>query len=101
VARELAANAPEPAAYGQLPGVPAPPLVEREGGRLPLPERPTRIDPSIDLHLPDAPGYDRLLAWTHQTVGAGAGDFLGFRLRVRYPAMPSVLSLRYSLPPAN
>jgi hypothetical protein len=98
VATALRNAPPEAGTFGQLPGVPAYPLADPSRGRLPIEAQVEPLQQPAELALAEAPAYAALMDWVFERIGAAADQFVRFRLRVRYPPMPSVIAFRYPLP---
>lgn len=73
--------------------------VARDGDRLPLRESVIELGgrPPV-VATPLLPRYSELIRWTFERVGWDAGDFTCRRLVIKYPPIPTVLVLRYTLP---
>jgi hypothetical protein len=98
VHRALAyALSPQVFLYGQMPGGPSYPASGREEGLLPLHERLQALGNPPDLVTPDWPQYPQLLRSTFDRLGWDLGEFHVFRLKLRYPPIPSLAVIRYPL----
>lgn len=53
-----------------------------------------------DLLVPDLPAYPPMVQRVMERMGWRLEDFHGFRLRLRYPPIPSLAVTRYELPAA-
>lgn len=100
VHRDLAyAMEPEALLYSQMPNLPSYPQGGREQGLLPLPERVLDLGSSPpDLVLPELPQYRRMIRSVFEEKGLELSDFRGFRLRMKFPPIPTLAVLRYELP---
>lgn len=92
---------PELVVYGRPFGGPSADEATRENHRLPIDEPIERFDPAAGgcacEHLPD---WDRLVHAVFARAGWDARDFVGHRVVVPYPPMPSSVMVRYRLPRA-
>ncbi len=94
-------HALNPAAYlySQLPNLPSYPDGGRTQGLLPLPENVQRLGfGPPDIVLPELPQYRRMTDSVVRQAGWDLKDFHGFRLRMRFPPIPTLAVLRYELP---
>ncbi len=95
---------PEMNLYSLLPGGPPYPVGGRDRGRLPLHE------PLIDLGggglkgigppdviLPEFPRYSQAVDMVFTRLGWTAGDFHGYRMKMRYPPIPTLAVFRSTL----
>jgi hypothetical protein len=96
------ALSPQIVLYSQMPGGPVFPFASRDHGLLSV------FDPIInlgagppDLVTPEVPFYPRMIGSVFNRMGWSAGDFHGFRFRLRYPPIPAVALWRYELPNAR
>lgn len=58
----------------------------------------TDTDDLVDLAPHDVPGYSAMVDRTLKWMGGTRRDFVGFRLRVKYPLLSTMIALRYRLP---
>lgn len=100
VHRALAfAMTPRPVLFGQLVGGPGP-GADSSCDRLPMAETMEPIGngpPVVATAL--VPGYSDMVARVYDRMGWRAKDFVGFRLVVRYPAMPTSYVIQHDLAP--
>ncbi len=93
----LFAHRPELEVYSMLPGGPVYPLHGRESGRLPIGVEQEALDvPNITCD--EVEGYSAMIDATMARLGWDARDFVGLRVRIPYPPVPSMMVLRYELP---
>lgn len=73
--------------------------VARAGDRLPLRDGVIELSgrPPV-VATPLLPRYSEMIRWTFERLGWNAADFTCRRLVMKYPPIPTVLVLRYSLP---
>jgi hypothetical protein len=98
LACEPSSAAPEAYLVNQLPGVPVYPHEARSGAFLPLSEAPVPIGRAEELELSAFPAYARLVETVCAAGNATFADMRAYRLRFRYPPMPSLAIVRYPLP---
>jgi hypothetical protein len=100
VHRELSyAMAPEALLYSQLPNIPSYPEGGRGCGLLPLSEKVLDLGAGPpDVLTPELPSYARMIETVFDRLAWRPRDFHGFRLRMRYPPIPTLAVLRYELP---
>ncbi len=100
VHRDLAyALQPEALLYSQMPNLPLYPEGGRDQGLLPMPERVLDLGGGPpDLVLPELPQYRRMIRSIFESRGLPLNEFHGFRLRMKYPPIPTLAVLRYELP---
>lgn len=85
--------------YSQLPGGPVYPMDGRESGQLPLPEAMVDLgEGPPDLTTPEIGRYRAMADMGAKGVGFGMNDFHGFRLKIKYPPIPTLTLYRYDLP---
>jgi hypothetical protein len=85
--------------YNQLPGALAYPNGPQNSGLLQLPEKiqPLGSHPSR-WASPDVADYDRLARFVSGRLGYAPEDFIGFRISLAFPPIPSMLLYRYDFP---
>lgn len=94
---ELAA--PDLALYSMLPGGPQYPQGGREHARLPLREGMIDLGAAPpDLIVPEMPRYRQIVESVFERLGHNANEFAGYRLRMRYPPIPTLPVFRSALP---
>ncbi len=92
------AMSPEVRLYGQLPNAPIYPLCGRDRGELPVWEPVQSLGTGTSAALtPEMPKYRAMLDFVFQRLNWNDAEFSGFRFRMRYPPIPTVAVLRYSL----
>jgi hypothetical protein len=83
--------------YGALPGIPTYPA-ERERGELALPEPVLDLGASaVAATMPECARYARMIEFGAARMGHAVSDFYTYRLRIRYPTIPSLVLYRYEL----
>jgi hypothetical protein len=87
---------PKLSVYSQLPGGAIYPRDGKQAGRIEIPAEVTQI--GDDLNTEDYPRHKELVQTTLRAVGGQIGDFVGFRVRMPYPPIPTVAVLGYELP---
>ncbi|MGQ0626787.1 MAG: hypothetical protein ACT4PL_01650 [Phycisphaerales bacterium] len=92
---------PEVLVYGRPAGGTDTPTQWRGDALLPLPERCMELvgSPPV-VHTPHIPRYSEVVTGMIQRLGFDPGDFIGWRLQMEYPPMPSTVVLRWPLPEA-
>lgn len=89
---------PEMALYSQLPGGPVYPFDGPDLGRLPIADTVMDLGSPPDLTTPELPKYPAMVELALSRLGFPAREFRGFRVKLRYPPIPSMLVLRFPLP---
>jgi hypothetical protein len=90
---------PEGLLYSQLPNLSSYPEGGRDQGLLPMPERILDLGGGPpDVVLPEFPRYRRMIQSVFEATTWDPRDFHGFRLRMRYPPIPTMGVMRYELP---
>lgn len=84
--------------YSALPGGPVYPADGRDRGLLPLNEEILDMGSPPDLTTPELPRYAPMIEAAIGQMGFRVGEFRGFRVRLRYPPIPTLLVYRYELP---
>ena len=85
--------------YSQLPGGPVYPLDGHECGQLPLPEAMVDLgEGPPDLTTPEVARYRAMAEMGAKAAGFSLNDFHGFRLKIKYPPIPTLTLFRYDLP---
>ena len=85
--------------YSQLPGEPCYPADGRELGMLPIQGDHVDLGEELtNLTTPEVPRYRSMVELAVSRLGHAPADFYGVRLRLRYPAVPSVCVFRFELP---
>lgn len=92
------AHKPRALVYSQLPGGPIYPRDGHERGILPLSEGMIELGSPPELMTPELPRYRTMIEMGCTSLGFLAGDFVGFRMRMRYPPIPTMAVYRYELP---
>jgi hypothetical protein len=88
---------PVPALHGLLTGGTGAIGPQRERARLPLSERPLRLDPDLAANpLAEVPRHWELVNDCMRAVDRPPDAFVGHRLVVRHPMIPSALTLSVS-----
>ena len=86
--------------YSQLPGGPMYPQCGRDRGELPMRERIIELGGwPPDVVTPEVPNYAKLVALAASRMRCSLGDLVGYRIKMRYPPIPTVLVFRHELPP--
>ena len=92
---------PEVGVYSQLRSDPEYPIGGRDRGQLRISEecvdRGARLS---DIVTPEFPRYNQLIERVLQRMGRPLEEFHGYRLRMRYPPMPTIALFRHRLPDA-
>ena len=84
--------------YSNLPGGPIYPSGGRERGQLPLNETITNLGASPpDVVTPEVPRYRQMVGMVMERLGANLDDFEAYRLKLKYPPMPTVMVFRHEL----
>jgi len=68
-----------------------------EAARLPIPSMLEDLDPSGPATLPEVPAYRRLCEVAFAAAGFPCEEFLGKRIRVPYPPIPSSIAISYPM----
>lgn len=97
------AHNPELHVYSQLPGGPLFPRDGVHAGRLDLPVEVIRLGGGVNGSAPSTvnpefPRHRELVESAVRSLGKSPSDFVGFRLRLPYPPIPTVALFRYALP---
>lgn len=92
------AHKPKAILYSQLPGGAIYPRDGHGRGVLPLSDGMIELGSPPELMTPELPRYRAMIEAGCKSLGHSSGDFLGFRIRMRYPPIPTMAVLRYSLP---
>lgn len=92
------AHRPRSIIYSQLPGGPIYPRDGHERGILPVSEGMTELGTPPELMTPELPRYRSMIETGCKSLGFASGDFVGFRMRMRYPPIPTMAVFRYELP---
>ncbi|MCP4246032.1 MAG: hypothetical protein GY778_03190 [bacterium] len=93
------AFSPELFLYSQLPSGPAFPTAGRDRGLLPVAERVIDLGGGPpDVVTPELPRYPHMIRSVFDRLKWDATDFRGFRVKMRYPPIPTLAILRYDLP---
>lgn len=97
------AHNPSVHVFSQLPGGPIFPRDGCNAGRLEVPMEIVRLGgganrPAPSIVNPEYPRHRELVEATVASLGCGLSDFVGFRLRLPYPPIPTVATFRYELP---
>lgn len=92
------ALSPKTFLYSELPSAPPYPARGRENGLLPLVESVQELGGGPpDVVVPELPWYSRLIDSVFARAGWDSREFVGFRLRMRFPPMPTLAVFRYEL----
>jgi len=97
------AQGPSPHLYSMLPGETQHAPV---GARTELPLATRILDLStdpLDVTAGEIANYPQIADWTFNRLGQNPADFRGYRLRIRYPLIPTRIAYRFTLlarPPA-
>jgi hypothetical protein len=97
VHRDLNFPLPKLLLYSRMPGGPTYPYDGRHG-QLPVTEDITDLGSPPDTMVPGLPRYGRMVSYATERLGWPLRDFRGFRLRLRYPPVPSMVLFRFDLP---
>lgn len=93
------AMSPQVNLYSQLPGGQAYPAAGRDRGKLPLHEKLIHLGVGTSGVLtPEFPQYKKMIESVHDRLGWNPDLFHGFRLRMRYPPIPTIAVMQYDLP---
>ena len=85
--------------YSQLPGGPVYPQSGRDRGEIPVYDKVIELGKGPrDIVTPEVPRYRRMVQSVYDRLGWVADEFYGFRVKMRYPPIPSLAVLRYELP---
>jgi hypothetical protein len=92
--------------YGQLPGGPRYPGPDGDAAELPAVAEVTDLgDGPPDTMTPEFARYTEAVEYGVSRLGSGLGvglrEFHGYRVRVRYPPIPTISILRHALLPAD
>ncbi len=84
--------------YSQLPGGPIFPAATTKSGILPVPDDATDLGTGPpDTTTPEMPRYREMVEFATNHAGYELNEFQGYRLRVRYPPIPTLATLRHRL----
>jgi hypothetical protein len=97
VHRDLDFPTPKLLAYSRMPGGPSYPH-DGARGQLPVTEEITDLGCPPDVIVPGVPRYGQMVAYATERLGYPAREFHGFRFRLRYPPVPSLVLYRFELP---
>jgi hypothetical protein len=86
--------------YSQLPGGPVYPMCGRDQGELPMRETLISLGSPPDVVTPEFPAYRKLAQMVTERLGWPLNEFVGYRLKIRYPPIPTVSLFRHEIPPA-
>jgi len=91
--------------FSQLPGGPLFPRDGELAGRLDIPVDLVRLGGGVNRAAPSTvnaeyPRHRELVEATVGSLGRPLHEFVGFRVRIAYPPIPTVALFRYALPPA-
>jgi hypothetical protein len=89
--------------YSLLPGGPVYPRAGRDHGLLPMSERVSELGSGLgvpDIVTPEVPRYTQMVRRMLAAGGWSLGDFVGYRLRIKFPPIPTLAVLRFGLPAA-
>lgn len=76
------------------------PFAFEDADSLSVAERVVPLGMGVSLaQTPDIPGYRELASSLFRTLGAAPDDYELYRVRLRYPPMPTTVMLRHELPP--
>lgn len=81
--------------YGMMPGGPQYPAGEVPAQVLPVPTDLQEIDPGQDT--PEVPAYPEIVTRVTASAGQDPWAYRGFRLRVKYPPIPSMSVIKHAL----
>lgn len=84
--------------YSQLPNGPLYPFDGLELGKMPIAEEITELGMPADLTTPELPRLPAMVEMACEKMGFSAKEFRGFRVRLKYPPIPTMLVMRYELP---
>lgn len=88
--------------YSQLPGGPIYPAVGARAGILPVPDDVTDLGAGPpDTTTPELPRYREMVELAIGHSGYELNEFQGYRLRVRYPPIPTLATLKHALRPVE
>jgi hypothetical protein len=85
--------------YSRMPGGPVYPFDGQERGQLQVTEDITDLGSPPDTMVPGVPRYAQLVSYATERLGHPVREFHGFRFRLRYPPVPSLVLFRFELPP--
>jgi hypothetical protein len=97
VHRDLNFSFPKLLIYSRMPGGPAYPH-DGSHGQLPVAEEITDLGSPPDTMVPGLPRYGQMIAYATERLGHSVREFRGFRFRLRYPPVPSLVLYRFELP---
>lgn len=83
--------------YSQLPGGPVYPGDGRDVGLLPIADSVTDLGSPPDLTTPELPRYRQLVEFGITQMGRQVEEFQGYRLRLKYPPIPTLAVFRHDL----
>jgi hypothetical protein len=83
--------------YSRMPGGPTYPY-DGPHGQLPVTEDITDLGTPPDTMVPGMPRYGQMVAYATERLGHPLREFHGFRFRLRYPPVPSLVLYRFELP---
>lgn len=85
--------------YSQLPGGPLYPKGGRDRGILPLREEIIRLgEGPPDMVTPEIPRYHVIMEQAMRRLRDDPSKYMGFRLKLRYPPIPTMAVYRHTLP---
>ena len=95
------AMAPEVRLHSMLPNAPQFLGEDTEKSLIPLSVQPERIDNLGETSTPEFEPMQEMLGFAATRLGCTIADFVGFRLKLRYPPVPTIVAFRYRLPSAR
>jgi hypothetical protein len=83
--------------YSRMPGGPTYPH-DGPHGQLPVTEEITDLGSPPDTMVPGIPRFGHMVSYATERLGWPMRDFRGYRFRLRYPPVPSLVLFRFELP---
>ena len=87
-----------PILCSEMPGGPPYSPADPEGGRLPLFEQAYGLGSPPDLVAPELPRCSEMVQTVCAKLGWNPDEFEGYRLRFRYPPIPTLVTIPVSVP---
>lgn len=92
------AMTPELRLHSLLPNAPQFLGDDSDKSVIPLSVSPERIDDLEKTPTPEFEAMPRILGFAAKRLGYSLSDFVGFRLKLHYPPVPTIVAFRYRLP---
>jgi hypothetical protein len=98
VHRDLDFPTPKVLIYSRMPGGPSYPYDGESKGQLQVTEDLHDLGSPPDTMVPGMPQHGQMVSYACERLGWPVRDFHGYRFRLRYPPVPSMVVMRFELP---